>query len=51
MVLEMSSGGDGVITYVTITEMVEDTVTLDANHELAGANLNFEITLVDIVAA
>jgi len=51
MVLEMSSEGDGVTTYVTITEMAEDTVTLDANHELAGEKLNFEITLVDIVAA
>jgi len=50
LVLEMSSG-EGVITYVTITEMAEDTVTLDANHELAGVNLNFEITLVDIVTA
>ena len=50
MVLEMSSE-DGIVTNVTITEIGDDTVTLDANHELAGKKLNFEITLVEILAA
>ena len=50
MVLEMSSE-DGVVTNVTITEIGDDTITLDANHELVGEKLNFEITLVEILAA
>ncbi len=50
MVLEMSSE-DGIVTNVTITEIGDDTITLDANHELAGKKLNFEITLVEILAA
>lgn len=35
---------------VTITDVQEDKVTLDANHPLAGKDLNFEITLLEIVA-
>ena len=31
-------------------EIGDDTITLDANHELAGKKLNFEITLVEILA-
>ncbi len=50
LVLEMSSE-DGIVTNVTITEIGDDTITLDANHELAGKKLNFEITLVEILAA
>lgn len=34
---------------VTVTGIGEETVTLDANHPLAGQDLNFEITLVEIV--
>ena len=32
----------------TITDMNEDTVTLDANHPLAGCNLRFDVELVEI---
>jgi len=34
---------------VRIIEVAEDTVTLDANHPLAGQDLTFELTLVEIL--
>ena len=34
---------------VTITDVTESNITLDANHPLAGQDLTFEIELVDIV--
>lgn len=40
---------DGKVFVVTITGIEKDTVTLDANHPLAGKVLNFEIELVEIV--
>jgi peptidylprolyl isomerase len=42
---------DGQVTRVTVTEVTDDTVTLDANHPLAGQDLTFEIELVEIRAA
>lgn len=41
--------GDGGRTPVVITEVAADTVTLDANHPLAGEALTFELELVEIV--
>ena len=37
--------GDGQVILVTVTEIGDGTVTLDANHALAGEDLTFEITL------
>jgi peptidylprolyl isomerase len=34
---------------VRVTEMTAEEITLDANHPLAGEELNFEIELVEIV--
>lgn len=34
---------------VRIIEMDEETLTLDANHPLAGEDLTFELTLVEVV--
>ncbi len=48
MVLEASSKGKGVIAYVTIVDVSGDKVTVDANHELAGKTLIYEIELVDV---
>ena len=46
MVLQMQSPqGDIPVRIIGVTE---DTVTLDANHPLAGQDLTFELTLVEI---
>ena len=45
--LKQSEGSDTVV--VTITDVSASTVTLDANHPLAGKDLTFEIKLVEIV--
>ena len=45
--LEIRMPDDQNIT-VTITDMDEDTVTIDANHPLAGYTLLFDIELVEI---
>jgi peptidylprolyl isomerase len=44
-------GPEGEHTRVTITAVSDKTVTLDANHPLAGKNLSFEIELLEIVAS
>lgn len=36
---------------VTVLEKTEDSIKLDANHEMAGKELNFKIELVDIIEA
>ena len=43
----MLEGDQSII--VTVTEISDDTVTLDANHPLAGEDLTFDIQLVEIV--
>lgn len=40
---------EGKTTIVTISEITEESVTLDANHPLAGKDLTFELELVDVV--
>ena len=39
---------DGRAIPVTVTEVGNETITLDANHPLAGEELNFEIELVQV---
>ena len=42
---------DGQAAPVRIADVGEETVTLDANHPLAGHDLTFELELVEIVAS
>jgi peptidylprolyl isomerase len=39
---------DNAIAYVKLVNMTPDTYTLDENHELAGKDLTFTVTLVEI---
>lgn len=39
---------DGHAVIVTITDLTEDSITLDANHPLAGYTLFFDVEIVDI---
>ncbi len=47
--MRLQAGNDDEQFVVTVTQVGEEKVTLDANHPLAGEDLNFEITLVEIV--
>jgi len=40
---------DGSMGYIRFSNITEETMTVDMNHPLAGKDLVFEITLVDIV--
>ena len=42
---------DGGVLDVTVTEIDDDSVTLDANHPLAGQDLLFELELVEVIPA
>lgn len=44
-----SRSPDGQVTQLTVTEVSDESITVDANHPLAGQALNFDIELVKIV--
>ena len=48
MVLNMHADGTGQVAQVTVTEITPDSITLDANHPLAGKELIFDIELISI---
>ncbi|GAB6057430.1 FKBP-type peptidyl-prolyl cis-trans isomerase [Desulfonatronum parangueonense] len=39
---------DGQATVVTVAELTDTTITLDANHPLAGENLTFDLEVVEV---
>ena len=43
-----AAGPDGGYITITVTEIGDDTVTIDANHPLAGENLSFDVTIIEI---
>lgn len=43
-----AAGPDGGYITITVTEVSDDTVTVDANHPLAGETLNFDVTIMEI---
>ena len=43
-----SRSPDGQVTQLTVTEVKDESITVDANHPLAGQALNFDIELVKI---
>ncbi|WP_372805837.1 peptidylprolyl isomerase [Pontiella sp.] len=47
MMLQMQ-GPQGQPIPVTVTAVAEESITIDANHQLAGKNLNFELELVSV---
>jgi len=43
-----SQSPDGQVMMLMVTEVADDSITVDANHPLAGQALNFDIELVEI---
>ena len=41
-------GPEGQPVPVTVTAVDEENITIDANHQLAGQNLNFELELIEV---
>ena len=48
MQLNMHQDGSGQVMPVTVVEVTDTTITLDANHPLAGKDLIFDLELVSI---
>lgn len=46
-----AQGPDGQVQRVVITHITGDQVTVDGNHPLAGATLNFDVKIVSVRAA
>ncbi len=43
-----AQGPDGNAVVVTVVEVKDEAVVIDANHALAGVELNFEVKIVDV---
>jgi FKBP-type peptidyl-prolyl cis-trans isomerase SlyD len=49
--MQFSAGGNHGSQVVTVTEIGLDTVTIDANHPLAGVELNFDVEVIEVRSA
>ena len=49
--MQFQSEAEGQVMLVTVTDVNEDTVTVDANHPLAGKKLSFDVEIVEVRAA
>lgn len=43
-----ASGEAGQVQPVLVTEVKDDSITIDGNHELAGVNLNFNVEIMEV---
>ncbi len=43
-----AQGPDGDMLVVTVTDIIDDNVVVDANHPLAGKSLNFDVSVVSV---
>ena len=48
--LNMHADGNGQEVQVVVTELTDETITVDANHEMAGKDLIFDLELMAISA-
>ncbi|SUD89855.1 FKBP-type peptidyl-prolyl cis-trans isomerase [Psychrobacter phenylpyruvicus] len=49
--MQFQSEAEGQVMLVTVTEVNDDTVTVDANHPLAGKKLSFDVEIIEVRAA
>lgn len=46
--MQFQAQGEGGVQVVRVTAVTDDTVTVDANHALAGQTLHFDVTVKDV---
>ncbi len=46
--MQFQAEAEGGVSLVTVTGVAEESVTIDGNHPLAGVELHFDITVVDV---
>ncbi|WP_296402207.1 peptidylprolyl isomerase [Psychrobacter sp.] len=49
--MQFQSEAEGQVMLVTVTDVNDETVTVDANHPLAGKKLSFDVEIVEVRAA
>lgn len=49
--MQFQSEAGGQVMLVTVTDVTDEMVTVDANHPLAGKTLNFDVEITEVRAA